>query len=118
LNKSYGNDTFDLEDLNLHNGIEHDASLTRECILPLHRLAYAEQLLPGDDIALQPDQGKPALHLVKGLLGFATGKDADGNAVLTTADLSRYSGARRAQAKATNDQFSLSSFHKVFGSSK
>ena len=30
LNKSYGKDTFDLADLDLHNGIEHDASLTRE----------------------------------------------------------------------------------------
>jgi Peroxidase, family 2 len=30
LEKSYSKDTFDLSDLNLHNGIEHDASLTRE----------------------------------------------------------------------------------------
>ena len=31
LNKSYGKDTFDLADLDLHNkGIEHDASLTRK----------------------------------------------------------------------------------------
>jgi hypothetical protein len=30
LNKSYANDTFDLEELNLHNGIEHDASLFRK----------------------------------------------------------------------------------------
>ena len=30
LNKSYSKDTFDLEQLSLHNGIEHDASLTRE----------------------------------------------------------------------------------------
>lgn len=29
LNKSYWKDKFDLEELNLHNGIEHDASLTR-----------------------------------------------------------------------------------------
>ena len=28
LNKSYDKDTFDLSDLDLHNGIEHDASLT------------------------------------------------------------------------------------------
>jgi hypothetical protein len=28
LNKKYSKDTFDLADLNLHNGIEHDASLT------------------------------------------------------------------------------------------
>ena len=32
LNKNYGKDTFDLADLDLHNGpgIEHDASLTRK----------------------------------------------------------------------------------------
>lgn len=29
LNKNYSEDTFDLQDLDLHNGIEHDASLTR-----------------------------------------------------------------------------------------
>jgi hypothetical protein len=29
LNKSYRKDTFDLEEISLHNGIEHDASLTR-----------------------------------------------------------------------------------------
>jgi hypothetical protein len=29
LNRSYSRDTFDLEEINLHNGIEHDASLTR-----------------------------------------------------------------------------------------
>ena len=29
LNKSYYKDTFDLEELDLHNDIEHDASLTR-----------------------------------------------------------------------------------------
>jgi len=30
LNKSYNHDTFDLDQLDLHNGIEHDASLFRE----------------------------------------------------------------------------------------
>jgi hypothetical protein len=29
LKKDYYKDTFDLADLDLHNGIEHDASLTR-----------------------------------------------------------------------------------------
>lgn len=29
LGKDYAKDTFDLKDLDLHNGIEHDASLTR-----------------------------------------------------------------------------------------
>lgn len=30
LKKNYGKDTFDLAELDLHNGIEHDASLTRK----------------------------------------------------------------------------------------
>ena len=30
LGRSYLNDTLDLEDIDVHNGIEHDASLTRE----------------------------------------------------------------------------------------
>jgi hypothetical protein len=30
LKKSYSKDIFDLEELDLHNGIEHDASLFRE----------------------------------------------------------------------------------------
>jgi hypothetical protein len=30
LNKSYAKDRLDLAEINLHNGIEHDASLTRE----------------------------------------------------------------------------------------
>lgn len=30
LKKSFNNDTFDLEELDVHNGIEHDASLLRE----------------------------------------------------------------------------------------
>lgn len=29
IDKKYGRDTFDLGEINLHNGIEHDASLTR-----------------------------------------------------------------------------------------
>jgi hypothetical protein len=30
LKKNYSKDTFDLQELDLHNGIEHDASLVRE----------------------------------------------------------------------------------------
>jgi hypothetical protein len=33
LKRSYGEDTLDLEELDLHNGIEHDASLTRTHIV-------------------------------------------------------------------------------------
>lgn len=33
LNKNYGKDTINLEELNLHNGIEHDASLIRKPLI-------------------------------------------------------------------------------------
>lgn len=35
LKKNYWTGTFDLADLNVHNGIEHDASLTRTPPYPL-----------------------------------------------------------------------------------
>ena len=31
LNRSYNNGRFDLSDIDVHNGIEHDASLVRKC---------------------------------------------------------------------------------------
>ncbi|KAI0701842.1 chloroperoxidase-like protein [Cytidiella melzeri] len=95
LSRSYWTDKFDLSDLDVHNGIEHDASLTRE------------------DVRVQPDQGKPCVRLVEELLESGTGPDGD----LTHADLARISGKRRAESKAANGQFSLSLFHKLFGSS-
>ncbi|KIM41361.1 hypothetical protein M413DRAFT_71959 [Hebeloma cylindrosporum] len=99
LKRNYKKDTFDLADLDLHNGIEHDASLTRE------------------DSALVPDQGKPHLPFVRELLASASGKDKDGNALLTAKDLSEYSAKRRVDAKATNPDFTLDLPHKMFGSS-
>jgi hypothetical protein len=41
LKKQYGKDTLNLEDISLHNGIEHDASLTRAflCLVPAPVLA-------------------------------------------------------------------------------
>ncbi|KAF8902549.1 heme-thiolate peroxidase [Gymnopilus junonius] len=99
LNRSYSKDTFDLADLDLHNGIEHDASLTRE------------------DSALVSDQSKPHIPYVKELLASASGKDKDGNPLLTPKDLSDYSAKRRVDARATNPHFTLDFFHKVFGSS-
>ncbi|KAF9531052.1 heme-thiolate peroxidase [Crepidotus variabilis] len=99
LNRSYSKDSFDLVDLDLHNGIEHDASLTRE------------------DSALVPDQSKPHLPFVKELLSLASGKDAEGNPLLTPKDLSEYSTKRRVDARLSNPNFTLSKFHKMFGSS-
>ncbi|PPQ73616.1 hypothetical protein CVT26_010524 [Gymnopilus dilepis] len=98
LNKSYDKDTFDLSDLDLHNGIEHDASLTRK------------------DSALVPDQGKPHTPFVEELLALATTKDKDGNLVITAKDLSNYSSKRRVDSQVSNPHYHLDVPHKVFGS--
>ncbi|KAJ7455060.1 Chloroperoxidase [Mycena latifolia] len=99
LLKDYGRDTFDLAELNMHNGIEHDASLTRQ------------------DAKFEPDQSKPHLPFIHEFLGSATGTDQRGNRLLTPADISRYSGKRRAEGRAKNLEFTLDKAHKMFGSS-
>jgi len=101
LNKNYGKDTFDLAELDLHNdsGIEHDGSLTRK------------------DSALVPNQGKPHIPFVEELLASATGKDKEENPLLTLKDLAAYSSKRRVDARASNPEYCLSLFHKLFGSS-
>jgi hypothetical protein len=99
LKKSYSKDTFDLAELDLHNGIEHDASLFRL------------------DTALEPNQSMKHIPFIEELLAAPTGKDKNGNVVLTTKDLSRILGKRRAVARAVNKDFTLSFFHKIFGSS-
>ncbi|KAJ7235150.1 Chloroperoxidase [Mycena haematopus] len=98
LHKNYNKDMCDLADVSLHNGIEHDASLTRQ------------------DFKYEPDQGKPYLPFIEDLLSSATGKDQDGTRMLTAADLSRFSSKRRAESRATNPDFTLDEFHKLFGS--
>ncbi|KAN0094621.1 Chloroperoxidase [Tylopilus felleus] len=98
LGRNYKEDTFDLEELDLHNGIEHDASLTRL------------------DTALQPKQWIKHDAFIQELLSFATGKDADGKALLTIHDTSRILGKRRAEAKATNKDYTLNLYHRIFGS--
>lgn len=72
------------------------------------------EYLLGEDVHVQPDQGKPSVRLIEELLASGTGPNGD----LTPADLSRISSKRRAESKANNGQFSLSFFHKMFGSSK
>jgi hypothetical protein len=119
LNKNYGKDTFDLAELDLHNGIEHDASLTRKFHLDTYRLDDDDLFtITGEDSALVPDQGKPHLQFVKELLASATGKDKEGNLILTSKDLAAYSSKRRVDARASNPEFTLDLFHKIFGSSK
>ncbi|KAJ7292000.1 Chloroperoxidase [Mycena rebaudengoi] len=99
LHRNYSKDTCDLADISLHNGIEHDASLTRQ------------------DTKYDPDQGKPYLPFINELLSSASGKDQDGNLLLTAADVSRYLGQRRSESRANNPDFTLTHFHKMFGSS-
>jgi len=99
LKKSYSKGTFDLQDLDLHNAIEHDASLVRE------------------DVYKNPDQSQLAVPLIEQLLASATGKDKDGKALLTEKDLSMALGQRRADSQATNPEFTTSFSHRLFGSS-
>ncbi|KAF7305647.1 hypothetical protein HMN09_00818300 [Mycena chlorophos] len=98
LKKDFHKDTLDLADLNLHNGIEHDASLTRE------------------DIKFDPHQDKPHLPFIDALLASATGTDSGGNKVLTMRDIQRFSAQRRTDARANNPDFSLAGIHKGFSS--
>lgn len=75
-------------------------------------------ILTGEDSALVPSQAKPHIQFVDELLASATGKDSEGNPILTSEDLAAYSSKRRVDAKASNPDFTLDLFHKIFGSSK
>lgn len=100
LGRSYARDTFDLADISLHNGIEHDGSLTRL------------------DVALAPDQGVPYPPFIRELLASATGQDpTTGEAILTPTDLGRVTARRRVQARAANPQYSLANIHAKFSAS-
>ena len=72
----------------------------------------------GLDTAQQPNQAIKHVPFIEELLSFATGKDADKNPLLTIKDMSRILGKRRAEAQATNPQYTTSFFHKIFGSTK
>ena len=96
LGREYARDTIDLGDVSVHNGIEHDASLTRR------------------DAGVDKDQARPALELIEDMLAHATGPGG----TITAADMARASSKRRREARASNSAFTLSTFHKLFGSSK
>ncbi len=72
----------------------------------------------GEDSAINPDQSKPHVEYIKGLLASATGKDRDGDPILTVKDLSKYLSKRRADSRSKNKDFSLSFVHRIFGSAK
>jgi len=95
LGRDYGTGVFDLSDIDVHNGIEHDASFTRH------------------DSHLMSDQSKPAPDLIEELLASGTGE----NGCLTKQDLARFSGKRRVESRRANGQYSMSFSHKMFGSS-
>ncbi|KAH9037421.1 Cloroperoxidase [Lactarius deliciosus] len=133
LDRSYSTGRFDLADIDVHNGIEHDASLFRRDVI--HQL---HQGLPDGELvaaflksatgpplkkATQPTSQRSlpskespyfdiAAHVAK-----ATA-DLDVNRTFTAADLSRRLGERRREAKANNGQYSQSTGHKLFGSTK
>ena len=96
LRRNYGTDRLDLSDIDAHNCIEHDASLTRV------------------DTIEDLDQGKIAQALVDEIVKSGTGPDGN----LTIADMSCLLGKRRVDAKRRNSQFSLAPIHKLFASAK
>jgi hypothetical protein len=96
LGRDYHRDTFNLADLALHNGIEHDASLCRV------------------DTALCPNQADIHQPYIERLLASASGP----NETLTRADVARQLSIRRAESRVENPEFSLALIHKAFGSIK
>lgn len=121
LGKDYGKDTLSLHEIDKHNAIEHDGSLTRaSSSRHLSRIIiyiYSNRST-GDDVYHVPDQSQISVPFVEGLLNSATGKDADGAPLLLAKDLSAYSGKRRADARANNPEYTTSFAHRMFGSSK
>jgi len=96
LQRDYKTGTVNLDDIHVHNYIEHDASICRW------------------DIKQQPDQSKPAHDLIHDFLSSATG---DNGETITRQDLSRFLEKRRAYSKAHNPQYTLSTSQRFFGSS-
>ena len=96
----------------------------------LHRYVYrtfysCPLYLTGEDARVSPDQSRPSIPLVEQLLASASGPllsnrtgDSSVTPTLTVSDLARLTSKRRAEAKKQNGQFSLSTSHKMFGSSK
>ena len=96
----------------------------------LHRYVYrtiysCPLYLTGEDTRVSPDQSRPSIPLVEQLLASASGPlfynhtgDSSATPTLTISDLARLTSKRRAEAKKQNGQFSLSTSHKMFGSSK
>jgi hypothetical protein len=72
----------------------------------------------GLDAAFEPNQSTKHVPYIEELLASASGKDKDGNDVITVKDLSKLLGKRRAVSRAVNKEFKLKTFHKLFGCAK
>ncbi|KAH9971537.1 Cloroperoxidase [Lactifluus volemus] len=131
LNRSYRTGTFDLSDIDVHNGIEHDASLVRRD--PYHQtsqgmpdgplVASLLRCATGPPPKLQASPSDPPLppndspyFAVTAHVAKAT-TDFDLNRTLTPGDLSRRLGERRRESAHDNAQYSQDHGHKMFGSS-
>ncbi|KAH9053581.1 Cloroperoxidase [Lactarius vividus] len=131
LNRSYSTGHFDLADIDVHNGIEHDASLVRrDTFHQIHQgfpdgalvaalLKCATGPPKGDTPSASeghlPPNESPYFNVVAHVSKATT--DFDMNRTLTPADLSRRLGERRRESKASNRQYSQDTGHKMFGSS-
>jgi len=136
LNRSYNNGRFDLSDIDVHNGIEHDASLVRrDTYLQFHQ-GYPDGALvaalirsatgPPPSLKQQMGTNTPAqdplppntspYFTVAAHVAKATA-DFDLNRTLTSSDLSRRLGERRREAQQSNSQYSQDFGHKMFGAS-
>ncbi|KAH8990843.1 Cloroperoxidase [Lactarius akahatsu] len=132
LNRSYTYGHFDLADIDVHNGIEHDSSLVRRDTfhqthqgLPDGGLVAAllksatgpprkGDTLPASQGHLPPNESpyfNVAAHVSKATADF------DMNRTFTAADLTRRLCERRRESKASNRQYSQDTTHKMFGSS-
>ena len=75
-------------------------------------------IFTGQDTFIEPDQAKPHIPFVEELLASATGKDKEGKPLFTLKDIATYSAKRRADARASNPQYTLDFTHRTFGSAK
>jgi hypothetical protein len=132
LGRSPSSGHFDLSDLDVHNGIEHDASLVRrdtfhqfhqglpdgELVAALLKSATGPPLKWDAQPASQgdlPSNESPYFNVAAQVSKATT--DFDMNRSLTPVDLTRRLSERRRESKATNGQFSQDTGHKIFGSS-
>ena len=122
LGKNYNHDTISLSELDIHNGIEHDASLCRKSpsmIRQTYLVWYSYKKKTGEDTDISPNQSNSHVKLITSLLFSASGKDQQtGEPILTSKDISRFSFDHRIQAQTLNTNFKLGLIHKLFGSTK